>query len=144
MKQNKQKKSNSSKINLLAISKCPVGIASSYAAAAAIKAEAKKRGIAVKVEIQGISSKQNKFSQAEIKKSDLILITADIQVDTSKFPPEKCFFTPLQKVIYQPQKVFDEVEERVSKLRKIKKISASKIEEPEEGQKEELPLVENG
>jgi len=68
-------------MKIVAITACPTGIAHTYMAAEALKKEAHKMGIAIKVETQGAMGIENMLSSVDISHADIILIASDIEIE---------------------------------------------------------------
>ena len=78
-----------SKINLLAVTACPNGIAHTYMAQEALEKAAKARGVNIKVETNGSDGIKNRLTVEEIEKADAIIIAADKKVETARFNGKK-------------------------------------------------------
>ncbi|WP_311481538.1 fructose-specific PTS transporter subunit EIIC [uncultured Anaerococcus sp.] len=78
-----------SKINLLAVTACPNGIAHTYMAQEALEKAAKARGLNIKVETNGSDGIKNRLTAEEIEKADAIIIAADKKVETARFNGKK-------------------------------------------------------
>ncbi|MFM1515259.1 PTS fructose transporter subunit IIB [Helcococcus ovis] len=87
---------------VIGISACPTGIAHTYMAADAIEKAAKNIGASYKVETQGSIGIENKLSDEDIRKADIIVITAAVAVrEFERFEAfkDKIFEVSLQNVI---------------------------------------------
>ncbi|MCD6356435.1 MAG: PTS fructose transporter subunit IIB, partial [Anaerolineaceae bacterium] len=60
-------------MNIVAVSACAAGIAHTYMAAEALKKSAREAGDEIKIEIQGSMGTENKLTQEEIDKDDLVI-----------------------------------------------------------------------
>lgn len=87
---------------IIGISACPTGIAHTYMAADAIETAAKNLKADFKVETQGSIGIENKLDLEDIKKADLIVITAAVAVrEYDRFDgyEDKIYEISLQEVI---------------------------------------------
>ncbi|MGL5630511.1 MAG: fructose-specific PTS transporter subunit EIIC [Mycoplasmoidaceae bacterium] len=84
---------------ILAITACPVGIAHTYLAAEKISEAAKKLNYQVKVETHGSVGVKDEFTKDEIDRAEVIIISADISVDTSRFVGKRIFKTNIKSAI---------------------------------------------
>lgn len=87
---------------IIGISACPTGIAHTYMAADAIENAAKNLNAEFKVETQGSIGIENKLDLDDIKKADLIVITAAVAVrefDRFQGFEDKIYEVSLQEVI---------------------------------------------
>ncbi|MGF1742754.1 PTS fructose transporter subunit IIB [Vibrio profundum] len=68
-------------MKIIAVTACPTGIAHTYMAADALKKEAQKQQMCVKVETQGAMGIENALSAHDIAQSDLVLIASDVEIE---------------------------------------------------------------
>ena len=80
---------------VLAVTACPTGIAHTYMAADALKAKARERGIAFKVETNGSTGVKGKLTSEEIDKATAIIVAADKQVDMDRFAGKHVIKVPV-------------------------------------------------
>ncbi|GMR25956.1 fructose-specific PTS transporter subunit EIIC [Stenotrophomonas sepilia] len=76
---------------IVAVTSCPTGIAHTFMAAEGLQQAAKALGHAIRVETQGSVGAQDALSDAEIAAADVVLITADREVDLSRFAGKRLF-----------------------------------------------------
>jgi PTS system fructose-specific IIC component len=76
---------------IVAITSCPTGIAHTFMAAEGLQQAAPALGYEIRVETQGSVGAQTPLTAEEIAAADLVLITADKQVDLSRFGGKKVF-----------------------------------------------------
>ncbi|MGP1576930.1 MAG: PTS fructose transporter subunit IIABC [Treponema sp.] len=76
---------SSVKMNILAVTACPTGIAHTYMAAEMLEKTAAKFGVAIKVETRGASGVKNELKAADIAKADCVIIAADTHVPLERF-----------------------------------------------------------
>ena len=70
---------------LVAITACPTGIAHTLMAAEALKRAAALAGVDIRVETQGSLGVKEPLTGSEIAAADVVLLAADIHVDTARF-----------------------------------------------------------
>ncbi len=97
----------SSSYRLLAVTGCPTGIAHTYMAADALKAEAKKQGITIKVETNGSGGVKNKLTEEEIAQADAIIVAADTKVDVARFNGKPVIQTGVTDGIRKTKELID-------------------------------------
>ncbi|MGP1458514.1 MAG: PTS fructose transporter subunit IIABC [Treponema sp.] len=76
---------SSAKMNILAVTACPTGIAHTYMAAEKLEKTAAKFGAAIKVETRGASGVKNELTAADIAKADCVIVAADMHVPLERF-----------------------------------------------------------
>ncbi len=108
------KKTSKTKGNIIAITACPTGVAHTYMAADKLEAKAKELGYSIKVETQGSQGVGNAINDADIKKADLLIIAADIGIDTSRFNNVKIHRARVASAIKDPAKLISEAYKKAS------------------------------
>ncbi|MHA3775454.1 PTS fructose-like transporter subunit IIB [Verrucomicrobiota bacterium sgz303538] len=78
---------------IVAVTSCPTGIAHTFMAAEALKKTAEQMGHEIKVESQGSVGTKSPLTQDDIAAADVVLIAADLRVDTSRFAGKPIFET---------------------------------------------------
>ncbi|ATC57453.1 PTS fructose transporter subunit IIB [Vibrio anguillarum] len=95
-------------MKIIAVTACPTGIAHTYMAADALKKEANKRNISIKVETQGAMGVENPLTVADIVNADLILIASDIDIEQhERFVGCKTVQVSIEEVLTNVQSVLD-------------------------------------
>ena len=85
-------------MRIIAVTACPTGIAHTYMAADALRKEAKKMNIQIKVETQGAMGIENQLSSADIYHADIVLIASDIEIEyKDRFINSKIYCVGLKK-----------------------------------------------
>ncbi|MFA9456398.1 fructose-specific PTS transporter subunit EIIC [Halalkalibacter sp. AB-rgal2] len=97
--------SSSSHFQLLAVTGCPTGIAHTYMAADALKAEAQKQGVTIKVETNGSGGVKNRLTADEIAAADAIIVAADTKVDMARFSGKPVIQTGVTDGIRKPNEL---------------------------------------
>ncbi|MDI4567899.1 MAG: PTS fructose transporter subunit IIB, partial [Mycoplasma sp.] len=90
---------------ILAITSCPVGVATTYVAAKQLTKAAKDLNYEIKVETQGLRGVENKLTDQEIEKAEVIIIASSIQVDIKRFANKKIYEVDLNQVVKNPKEV---------------------------------------
>lgn len=101
-------------MKIIAVTSCPVGLAHTYMASAAIKKFAKKNGHTVLVETQGSMGIKDRLSEADIASADIFIDAADVAIqDPERFKDVLTFKTTTSLLIKKTQKVMDEAFESI-------------------------------
>ncbi|MFD1471366.1 PTS fructose transporter subunit IIABC [Companilactobacillus mishanensis] len=79
------KESSNKKPFVVAVTACPTGIAHTYMAEAALKEQAEKMGVDIKVETNGSEGVKHLLSASDIASADGVIIAADKKVDMPRF-----------------------------------------------------------
>lgn len=96
-------------MKIIAVTSCPVGMAHTYMAAAALKKYAKKNGYEVKVETQGSMGIQNRLTASDISAADLFINAADVALqDADRFESVLTYKTSTGKIIKKNEKTMTE------------------------------------
>ncbi|PWI32716.1 PTS fructose transporter subunit IIB [Vibrio albus] len=87
-------------MKIAAVTACPTGIAHTYMAADALRKEAQKRNIQIKVETQGAMGIEDHLSATDIAHADLVLIASDIEVEQrARFSGSKIHCVTIEEVL---------------------------------------------
>ncbi|KPW62758.1 PTS system fructose-specific transporter subunits IIBC [Pseudomonas caricapapayae] len=76
---------------IVAITACPTGVAHTFMAAEAIQQAAKRLDYDLQVETQGSVGARNPLSAKAIAEADVVLLAADIEVNTDRFAGKKIY-----------------------------------------------------
>ncbi|POD68103.1 PTS fructose-like transporter subunit IIB [Pseudomonas syringae group genomosp. 3] len=79
------------KPRIVAITACPTGVAHTFMAAEAIQQAAKRLDYDLQVETQGSVGARNPLSAQAIADADVVLLAADIEVNTDRFAGKKIY-----------------------------------------------------
>lgn len=82
---------SSAQPRLVAVTACPTGVAHTFMAAEAIQQAAKRLGYELQVETQGSVGARNPLSAQAIAEADVVLLAADIEVNTERFAGKRIF-----------------------------------------------------
>jgi fructose-specific phosphotransferase system IIB component len=93
-------------MKIVAVTACPVGMAHTYMASAALIEAAKKNGIEIKVETQGMSGIKNKITKADLKDTDVVIMTKDVVIEEfERFNGMPTFKTTTSQIIKKTDEV---------------------------------------
>ncbi|MEL4357645.1 MULTISPECIES: PTS fructose transporter subunit IIC [unclassified Luteococcus] len=90
------------------ITACPTGIAHTYMAAEKLEETARAQGDEIIVETQGSIGVENALSAADIAAADAVIIAADKEIDTSRFPGKRVLLTGVKDGIDRPAALLQE------------------------------------
>ncbi len=80
---------SSGKVDVVAVTACPTGIAHTYMAAEALEQAGKKLGVAIKVETRGSGGAKNVLTDDDIKSAKAVVVAADTKVPMGRFAGKK-------------------------------------------------------
>jgi fructose PTS system EIIBC or EIIC component len=92
---------------IVAVTACPTGIAHTFMAAEALRKTAQVMGYDIKVETQGSEGAKNVLSDADIAAADLVIIAADIHVETDRFRGKPIYATSTSRAIRETRDVIE-------------------------------------
>ncbi|MEJ2413113.1 MAG: PTS fructose transporter subunit IIB [Anaerolineales bacterium] len=91
-------------MKIIAVTSCPVGMAHTYMASAALKKTAKQLGHQILVETQGSMGIRDRISPKDIKEADLFINAADVAIEEGeRFQGLPTFRTSTSKLIKKCQ-----------------------------------------
>lgn len=101
-------------MKIVAITACTAGIAHTYIAKEKILKAAKELGFEAHVETQGTIGVENELTSEDIKKADVVLIAADINVGgRERFNGKKVLEVPISIVIKSPKALLQKIESKL-------------------------------
>ncbi|WP_368505701.1 fructose-specific PTS transporter subunit EIIC [Alkalihalophilus sp. As8PL] len=103
-----QDTSSNHEIDLLAVTGCPTGIAHTYMAADALKEEARKQGVSIKVETNGSSGVKNRLTDQEITQAKTIIVAADTKIEMDRFDGKPVIQVGVTDGIRRPKQLIEE------------------------------------
>lgn len=123
---------------ILAVTACPTGIAHTYMAADALKARAKERGIAFKVETNGSTGVKGALTAEDIEKATAIIVAADKQVEMNRFAGKHVIEVPVAAGIRKTDELLDRALDQDAPIYQAtgERTSSSKVKSSEGGFKE--------
>ena len=87
-------------MKIIAVTSCPVGMAHTYMASAALKKTAKEMGYDILVETQGSMGIRDKISPQDIAEADIFINAADIAMEEGeRFDGKPSYKTTTSKLI---------------------------------------------
>ncbi len=94
------------KRKIIAITACATGVAHTYMAAQALKKEAKKQEILIKVETQGATGIDNELTEKDVSIGEVVIFAVDTKVRNSeRFAGKKILEVPVSAPIKNAAKV---------------------------------------
>ena len=81
------------KLNIVAVTACPTGVAHTFMAAEALAEAGRSLGHRVRVETQGSVGAQDQLSDEEITAADLVILACDIEVNADRFAGKRIYRT---------------------------------------------------
>ncbi|MFW3529218.1 PTS fructose transporter subunit IIABC [Staphylococcus caprae] len=92
---------------VLAVTACPTGIAHTYMARDALKKQAEKMGVKIKVETNGSSGVKNHLTDQDIERATGIIVAADVHVETDRFNGKNVVEVPVADGIKRPEELIN-------------------------------------
>jgi len=105
--QNELQNTDNGLYEILCITACPTGIAHTYMAAEALEKAGQEMNHKIKVETQGQSGVKNKLTKEEIENAKAIIISADTNVDLSRFNGKRLIKTRVADGIHKPKELIE-------------------------------------
>ena len=105
--QNELKNTSNGTYEILAITACPTGIAHTYMAAEALEKAGEETNHKIKVETQGQSGVKNRLTREEIENAKAIIVSADTNVDLSRFNGKRLIKTRVADGIHKPKELIE-------------------------------------
>lgn len=92
---------------VLAVTACPTGIAHTYMARDALKKQAEKMDVKIKVETNGSSGVKNHLTEQDIERATGIIVAADVHVETDRFNGKNVVEVPVADGIKRPEELIN-------------------------------------
>lgn len=92
---------------IVAVTACPTGIAHTYMAEAALKEQAEKMGVDIKVETNGSEGVKHKLTANDIARAQGVIIAADKKVDMDRFDGKHLINHPVIDGIKKPEELIN-------------------------------------
>lgn len=92
---------------VLAVTACPTGIAHTYMARDALKKQAGKMGINIKVETNGSGGIKNHLTEEDIQRATGVIVAADVHVETDRFDGKNVVEVPVADGIKRPEELIN-------------------------------------
>ncbi|MDU7926245.1 MAG: fructose PTS transporter subunit IIA [Finegoldia magna] len=114
---------------VLAVTACPTGIAHTYMAEEALKEQAAKMGVDIKVETNGSDGVKNKLNADDIEKATGIIIAADRKVETARFNGKNVIECPVSDAIRNPKDLIEKIVDGKAKIYHAVESESKEVEE---------------
>jgi len=96
-------------MKIIAVTSCPIGMAHTYMAGAALKKAAKRKMVEIRVETQGSMGIRDKITKKEIEEADVFIDAADVaMLEPKRFKEVLTYKTTTSKIIKKSDKVLEE------------------------------------
>ncbi|WP_436860080.1 PTS fructose transporter subunit IIABC [Staphylococcus caeli] len=92
---------------ILAVTACPTGIAHTYMARDALKKQAGKMNVKMKVETNGSGGIKNHLTDDDIRRATGIIVAADVHVETDRFDGKNVVEVPVADGIKRPEELIN-------------------------------------
>ncbi len=92
---------------VVAVTACPTGIAHTYMAEAALKEQAEKMGIDIKVETNGSEGVKHRLTADEINRADGVIVAADKKVEMPRFDGKHLVNRPVSDGINKAEELIN-------------------------------------
>src|SRR3990167_4264362 len=92
---------------LVAVTACPTGVAHTFMAAEALQQAAAQLGYDLQVETRGSVGARNLLDDAAIAAADVVLLAADIEMETARFAGKKVFRCGTGVALKQPRQTLE-------------------------------------
>jgi fructose-specific PTS system IIB-like component len=101
-------------MKIIAVTSCPIGMAHTYMASAALKKAAKKKGYQIKVETQGSMGIRDRLSKKDIEEAELLILATDVAtLEGERFKNVPTFKVSTSKIIKKGDVVMQEAIESI-------------------------------
>ncbi len=105
-------------MKIVAVTSCPVGMAHTYIAGAALRDAAEQNGVEIKVETQGMTGISNAITKADIKEADAAILTKDVAIEqVERFDGMLIFKTTTSKIIKNGDEIIKKTIELINQNR---------------------------
>lgn len=92
---------------ILAVTACPTGIAHTYMARDALKKQAEKMNVKIKVETNGSGGIKNHITDEDIRRATGVIVAADVNVETDRFDGKNVVEIPVADGIKRPEELIN-------------------------------------
>lgn len=96
-------------MKIIAVTSCPVGMAHTYMASAALKKAAEKLGAQIKVETQGFMGVQDRITPEDVKEANVLILATDVALmEGERFTDLPTIKTTTSKLIKDSETIVQE------------------------------------
>ncbi|TGD25434.1 PTS fructose transporter subunit IIC [Companilactobacillus suantsaicola] len=127
-----QTDSDKKKPYVVAVTACPTGIAHTYMAEAALKEQAEKMGVDIKVETNGSEGVKHRLTADEINRADGVIVAADKKVEMPRFDGKHLVNRPVSDGINKAEELINLAVEQKAPVFHDEGGASSEEEESEE------------
>lgn len=92
---------------ILAVTACPTGIAHTYMARDALKKQAEKMNVKIKVETNGSGGIKNHITDEDVRRATGVIVAADVNVKTDRFDGKNVVEVPVADGIKRPEELIN-------------------------------------
>ncbi|ADD01827.1 PTS system, fructose-specific, IIB subunnit [Thermoanaerobacter italicus Ab9] len=101
---------------IVCVTSCPAGLAHTFMAAANLEKTAKKLGVEIKVERQGIAGIENEITEEDIERADGVILAADVSIaQRERFDGKPIVECGVSEAIKNPEGIINKLIEEVKK-----------------------------
>jgi fructose-specific phosphotransferase system IIB component len=105
-------------MKIVAVTSCPVGMAHTYIADAALRVSAAKMDVDIKVETQGMTGIKNMITKEDLKEADVVILTQDVAIEqVERFEGMPILKTTTSKIIKNCDEIIEEAIELNNQIR---------------------------
>jgi len=101
---------------VLAVTSCAVGVAHTYMAAENLEKAAESMGVDIKVETHGSIGVENKLTEKDVEEATGLIITADTEIDKSRFEGLQTISVGVQRGIREPEQLIQQILDNEGKV----------------------------
>lgn len=102
-------------MKILAVTACPSGIAHTYMAAEALERAAKVKNIEIKVETQGSLGIDNRITIEDLKDTDFVILTNDMEIkEVERFNGLPIFTVVINDVVKKPVEIIEKLQAQLN------------------------------
>lgn len=113
---NKNIEEKKKKINIVAVTACPTGIAHTYMAQEALEKAARNLNIDIKVETNGASGVENKLTKEDIANADGVILAINRSVETARFKGKQIITVSAQEAINNAEDIINKIIENKGEI----------------------------
>ena len=101
-------------MNIVAVSACTMGVAHTFIAKDKLVEAATKLGHTIKCETQGSVGIECRLTEEDIKKADIVILAADINInEQERFKGKPIVRVPVTVAIKQPEQLIKKIESKL-------------------------------
>lgn len=102
-------------MKILVVTACPSGLAHTYMAAEALENASKERNIEIKVETQGCLGIDNKITAEDLKGTDFVILTEDMEIEeVERFNRLPIFKVEINDIVQNPGGIIENLQSELN------------------------------